>query len=307
MTAFRHFKINWEKKALAFRAFDTLPFGRWLYGFTQRHITKTVPRPLSPTAETGRWFTAHAKAFQEHGKKQLDAASHFEFGAGWDLFPNLVLWCYGMKEQFVYDLNRWARPDQINIVIRHLMVDPPPNCSRKPQCLLRENSDFEEDLILNYKIRYHAPADAGETDLESGSIDTISTTSVLEHIPFSQIPRLLSECHRLMHPSSVMSHVIDYSDHYSHSDANITAYNFLRFTERQWNRFNPGIHYQNRGRHKDFIKLFEGSGFRVVCETHHYPENSENELRSLALASPFRNLPITEILPLTGHIVLQKN
>ena len=149
---------------------------------------------MSPTRHTGRWFSEHVRSFEAHGQGDLGQVRHFEFGAGWDLFGNLVLWCYGLQTQHVYDLTRWARSDQINIVIRHLMEDPPPGAKRTPRDLLAESEYFEEDLRRRYGIHYHAPADAGKTDLEPESIDTIATTSVLEHIPAEQLPRLLAEC-----------------------------------------------------------------------------------------------------------------
>ena len=86
------------------------------------------------------------------------------------------------------------------------------------------------------------------------------TTSVLEHIPPEQIARILREAHRILPPGgAIMSHVIDYSDHYAHSDARITPYHYLSFEEPTWRRFNPGIHYQNRLRHVDYRPLFESA------------------------------------------------
>ena len=270
MQAFRKFKMNWKAKAFAFNTFDRMPLGREAYYFVQRHVTKTVPRVLSPTAYTARWFLEHSKVLEHHSLgRGLGAMSLFEFGAGWDLYGNCVAWCLGVERQTVYDLTRWAKPDQINIVLKHLQNEPPPGAVRVPAAMLPTSGPFEAGLKRSYGISYVAPNDAGATGLPSGSFDVVCTTSVLEHIPPDQIARIMKECHRLLPSGAVMSHVVDYSDHFAHSDPMITPYNFLSMDDKTWRRFNPGIHFQSRLRHSDYAKLFETAGFRVLsarCE-----------------------------------------
>jgi predicted SAM-dependent methyltransferase len=210
-----------------------------------------------------------------------------------------------MDNQLVVDLRRWARGAQINVIIRHLMKDPPPNAVRKPEVFVRPKS-FEEDLERHYAITYRAPFDAGDTKLPDGSIDLISTTSVWEHIPRAQIPRLLRECARLCHAGSIMSHAIDYTDHYAHSDPSITRYNFLQFTPEQWERYNPDIHYQNRLRHSDYRDMFEDAGFDVVEEHVWMPEDSERQSAKIKLAEDFVMYDRNNLLSWSGHFVLRK-
>lgn len=306
MSAFRAFKMDWRAKAAAFRLFDAAPLGDRLYYLAQRRITRTVPRRLSPTAATARRFLEHFEALRRHGVDP-GRARLFEFGAGWDLYGNLVAWCHGAERQLVFDLNRWARPDQVNHVIRHLAADPPPGAARLPERPVREDPrHFEADLLELYGIDYRAPADAGATGLPDGSIDAVLTTSVLEHVPAPQIRRLMAECRRLMHAGSVMSHIIDYSDHYAHSDDGIGPYNFLRFTEEEWRRFNPGIHHQNRMRHADHLRLFAECGLAVVEERSERPPDAEALLAGVALADPFRGRPAAELAPVVGHVVLRR-
>ena len=53
-----------------------------------------------------------------------------------------------------------------------------------------------------------------------------------------------------------MSHFIDMSDHFAHSDKNITIYNFLQFSTKQWGFIDNKIQPQNRLRHIDFVKMY---------------------------------------------------
>lgn len=300
------FRLGWRAKALAFSLLDAMPFGELLYRQLQRHVTKTVPRQLFPTSETVEWYLEGVRGVRTHYHDDLSEARLFEFGAGWDLYSNFVLWCYGVEHQTVCDLRRLVTPDQVNHVIRHLQADPPPGAGRVPSRVLSQADDFVERLSEFYGIRYRAPMDAAHTGLTSGSIDVVLTTSVLEHIPFAQLRPILRECHRLMRVGAVMSHIIDYSDHYAHSDSTITPYNFLRFEDSEWARFNTDLHHQNRGRHADYRSLFEEAGFRILEEWTEQPPDALDQLASVPRAGRFRDMPAAELAPTIGCFILGK-
>ena len=45
--------------------------------------------------------------------------------------------------------------------------------------------------------------------------------------------------------------------HYSCFDGTIGPYNFLRFSDELWGLVSPGLHYQNRLRRSDYLRLLE--------------------------------------------------
>ena len=302
MQAFRQVKLDWRLKAAAFRFFDAVPAGQFLYYLTQRYVTRTFPRRL---AEHDAWQIEHARTFQKWWMAEVSRARLFEFGAGWDLHSSLVQWCYGVNDQLSVDVTRLARPEQINHAIDHLRQHRPPGAVRIPQ--VRVTHQFERELLDHYGIRYAAPLDARATRLPDNSIDLVCTTSVLEHVPPDALRGILQECHRICRDGAVMSHVIDYTDHYAHSDAAITAYNFLRFSDPAWKRYNPAIHYQNRLRHHQYGELFRAAGFAVLAERAQQPENGETQLAVVPLAPAFQHLTTDQLLPGTGHWILVKN
>jgi hypothetical protein len=295
------FNIGWNAKAAAFRLFDRLPAGSTLHYVTQRRITRTIPRNLSDHAG---WQIEHARTFRRFYRGDLTQARLFEFGAGWDLHSSFVHWCYGINHQLVVDISRLAKLDLINLTIRHLQANPPDGSRRIPETLLSEPLD--DSLRRSYGIHYQAPADARHTHLEDGCIDLICTTSVLEHIPPNELRDILVECRRIASDNAVASHVVDYTDHYAHSDRSIGPYNFLRYSERQWQRFNPAIHYQNRLRHFQYGELFDAAGFRVLDEKRIEPDGAAAALQSVPLAPPFRDFSHTQLAPVTGHWVLAR-
>src|SRR5262249_3214776 len=86
---------DWRLKALAFRVLEHLPMQQTAYKMLQRHVTRSYPREHSPTRETSASHQHHVRAFRERFGP-LDAARLFEFGAGWDLYGNLVFWSLGI-------------------------------------------------------------------------------------------------------------------------------------------------------------------------------------------------------------------
>ena len=295
---------DWRLKALAFRVLEHLPMQRTAYALLQRHVTRSYPREHSPTRETSASHQHHVRAFRERFGP-LDAARLFEFGAGWDLYGNLVFWTLGINHQTVMDLSRWVDPSFVNGAIRHLQREPPEGAIRTPPALLPEGPGFDRSLERTYGIRYLAPADARDSRLPAGSVDLVATTSTLEHIPPPDLRAILRETRRLCHPRSVASHIIDYSDHFAHGDRQINVYNFLRYRPEEWARFNSAFHFQNRLRHRDFRPLFEEADFEVTDEYAEHDADAAEQLASVPLADDFRRYRTEEILPRVGRFVLR--
>jgi hypothetical protein len=129
---------------------------------------------------------------------------------------------------------------------------------------VRDRKWFRHDLCKHYGIDYRAPADARCTGLPDGSVDLITSTDTFEHIPRSDLCQVVRECFRILRPGAIASFRIDYGDHYAYSDPNITPYNFLQYTNRQWSRFCSALQYQNRLRHSDYLRLLAEAGFEVI-------------------------------------------
>jgi hypothetical protein len=57
---------------------------------------------------------------------------------------------------------------------------------------------------------------------------------------------------------------IDYEDHYGYTDPNVSPYQFLYYSERDWAKYSPPLHYQNRLRHSDYERIFASLAFEVL-------------------------------------------
>jgi SAM-dependent methyltransferase len=192
----------------------------------------------------------------------VEQATFYEFGAGKDLIVPLTYYCLGVGEQVVVDIRDLAREELVVDALRRLSAGVVPDLLRAPDAALGLSG--RQPRLAALGVAYRAPCDARATGLADASVDYITSTSTLEHIPADDIRLILRESRRILRPEGRMSMLIDYQDHYSYADSSISAYNFLRYDDREWARWNPSLQYQNRLRHSDYLAVFEAEGFDVV-------------------------------------------
>ena len=215
----------------------------------------------------------------------------FEFGAGKSLVQNLYLSNF-VKRQFVVDLYPMLDFELVDFDREQLL--------EIENLRLRSKIKNLKDLE-NYGIYYLAPYDATKIHLSNKSIDACISTNTLEHIPKFDIILIFSELYKKLKDEGIVSLIIDYSDHYAHSDNNISLLNFLKFSNRQWKRYNHNIHFQNRLRHYEYIDIFEKIGFRIIKENLFF---AEKNIPSLILDS-YKNLD-PSWKATSAHIILKK-
>jgi SAM-dependent methyltransferase len=91
--------------------------------------------------------------------------------------------------------------------------------------------------------------------IASGSVDLILSHSVLEHV--REPASTMAELDRVMAPSGIMLHAVDYRDHFFKY-----PYHFLLFPKRIWDRWlDPGD--LPRWRLGDHLKLLQAGGLRI--------------------------------------------
>lgn len=302
--------MNWKYKATLQCLFSVIPFGENINYFFQRRITKTLPIKEIEIKQKLLWTKKHIENFQKYNSSNLNQATFYEFGAGWDMAQPLLFYTMGIDHQIIVDIRRLVRAELINNsieIIRYLN-----NIfafSRLPKKYIKDKLDFEAVLFKIYGIQYKAPCDARKTGLSENSIDCITSTNTLEHIPPDEIKSILKECYRILKKDGILSFQIDYQDHYSYFDKNISVYNFLKFNQATWNIFfNPSLHYQNRLRHKEYLQLFSESGFHILEDNYYGGTLSDIEqIKTVKINKQFSKYDLNELVIRGTMIVLRKN
>jgi hypothetical protein len=255
--------MRWLAKAFLQKSLSALPQAERANYLLQRHVTHSLPGPEAGLRRRFERAERHIEAYGEHGPpRPLSEAVFYEFGAGWDLAVPLSFWALGVERQILVDLRPNVRTDLVNTSLERLERLAADRGLRAPGGSIASVAEVER----RFGIRYIAPLDARATGLSAGSVDFVTSTSTLEHIPEDELVPLLAECRRLLRPDGAVSSRIDLSDHFSHFDDSVSPYNFLRYSEQKWSLVNSKLLHQNRLRRSDYVSAFERAGFEVVAE-----------------------------------------
>lgn len=297
--------MRWQLKALTQQVFSRVPGGTSLNELAQEHVTrglKVTPELLERIRlSAARHWQAVRDLLPDEDPQQL---AGYEFGAGWHLGVAVALSFEGVGSQVLVDRSPLARPDLVCATIAAIAATGDP----EPSGPHRAEAPAEIDAALSaLGIRYLAPRDARATGLPAASVDFVTSTSTLEHIPEADLDAVLRECHRLLRPGGVLSAIIDYGDHYAHADASITSVNFLKYGPRQWKLYSPALHFQNRLRHSDHVARIANAGFEIVVE-HASPGNDADRalVASSRLHAAFFDRDPEDLIAREGHIVARR-
>lgn len=291
--------MRWLAKAALQRTLGALPQGERLNYVFQRHVLHSFP--LGDGAYRQKFTRAvnHLAAYSEYGPDvPAAAATFFEFGAGWDLAIPLSYALLGVGQQIVIDIRPSARIELVNDTIAAL-DRLRPELEQAAGGSLRDLGGpiaSTADLETRFGIHYLAPCDARATGLAAGIVGFVSSTDTCEHIPAADLAEVFAECRRLLRPGGAFSCRIDLQDHYSYFDGSLSRYNFLRFSDRRWALVNSPLHYQNRLRAPDYLRLVREAGLDLVVERPSGPsEQGLAGLEKLPLAKRFRSYPPEEL------------
>jgi hypothetical protein len=203
-----------------------------------------------------------------------------EIGAGWDLLLPLAMRGIGCGRLQCIDIYPHLNDSRIDAAVSLLHRIDPEGCgTRLPARVLEER----------YGIRYTAPCDARATGFDADSYDLFLSYNVLEHIPASDLPGIHAESFRLLGKGAVAIHNIDLQDHWAYANPRRSVHGFLSDGPLSWKFLNPPIHFQNRLRAKEHLRMLVEAGFEIVWkrETAATPEQLESLRRPGALRAEF--------------------
>ena len=161
------------------------------------------------------------------------------------------------------------------------------------ETIRNKNWDTPKDFLNQLKIDARK-GDARRTNVEGSSVDLIFSTVVLEHIDRKIIRELYTEFCRIGNKDAIMSHYIGLEDQYCGFDSSITPFNFLRYSDKEWARYNNPMIPLTRLRLTDHRALVEESGFALLHEESILGD--PEDLKSVPLADRFKGHPTEDLL-----------
>jgi len=309
--------MHWKLKAKMQSVVSLLPpsASYAAYYWIQRHFgglrrINPVSR-LSAGIET--WKRINKKGYDPSGKVFL------EIGTGRVPLIPVAYWLMGAQKTITLDLNPYLTEELIRESLQYISKNNEGIQSlfgtlldkQRLKALLAfvENATFSTYAFLELcRIEYIAPGDAANTFLASRSVDFHTSYTVLEHIPPEVLRQILEEGNRIIRDNGLFVHRIDYSDHFSHGDNNISAINFLQYSDDEWKRYAGNRYmYMNRLRHDDFISIFQSARHDILDDEPDRDRRSQELLRSgmLHLHEKFSSKP-EEIVSITASWIVSR-
>ena len=266
--------MNWKLKAIMQTLIDMLPFDLSYHVYYRIQRSCGALKTVNPLRDFEKSiYMLNAIKQQNH---KISGKDFLEIGTGRTINVPIGLWLCGASRIITVDVNPYLKEElvlesidyirQCRAAIKRLFgnFSKTVHFMNRLDQLIYTNGDLNTFLEL-MNIEYLAPADASFLHIENDSIDFFFTVNVFEHIPADIIKNILLEAKRVLRKDGLMIHRIDLSDHFSHSDRSITAINFLRFSEKQWNTWAGNrFMYHNRLRAYEFYELFEQQDVNIL-------------------------------------------
>ena len=239
-----------------------------------------------------------------------------EVGSGRSLVVPLYLWLMGASKIVTVDLNRYLKVEIFLKDIKYITsnLNNPEFFSHDILCSDRFNQLFQlnvSDLSIKaikdiFSIDYIAPGDATNLSVDDNYFDYHISYTVFEHIPPIILKNLLSEAKRVVKNGSLCIHCIDYTDHFAHSDSQISLINFYKYSDLIWKLLAGNqFMYQNRIRHSEIIDLYASAQHEIVdadCDV----DAGLLELINtglIRLNNKFRKLEPTDLATVTAWVI----
>jgi SAM-dependent methyltransferase len=163
-----------------------------------------------------------------------------------------------------------------------------------------EGAKSNAEVMERLRATYETDGLVSLTKVPSASVDFVFSSAVLEHIRLHEFPDLLKHLRRIIKPTGVAAHTIDFRDHLQ------SGLNNLRFTERVWESSfmaNSGF-YTNRIPWPQMSQMFEKSGFSVEAkQLQFWPHGLPTPQAKMAM--PYRQMPADDFRVYLSHVVLR--
>jgi SAM-dependent methyltransferase len=296
--------MNWRAKGAVQKILAGMPLGERVNNLLQVRLGALRNFDGQVSAKVDDWIGT-IDLLKTCGAKIADS-SLLEIGTGW--FPALPVcfWLVGAHNCLTYDLRRYLNSDLTHKMVIALEphLDTIARAAGVPLETVRERySKLGTDILRACGITYRAPGDAAHTGLPNQSIDVVFSNSVLEHVTPEDLSAIMYETRRILRPSGVAVHCVACNDHYANFDRGISYVNYLRYSAREWRRWNNSLQYQNRLRAPDFLRIAEDSGLDVVITRQYVRPGVEAALLTLRIAPEFSNYSRAELAATTINFV----
>ena len=294
--------MKWVLKAVVQKTISFLPGGNKINFLFQKYITKGVFLTDEYFLDRLEHAKEHLDAFKNYAK--IDLQSTLELGTGWYPVVPISMFLSGAEKIITLDISELCNKERLSTTLEmfskyiadnklenYISVRADRMEVLKKLIVEKDRLSFGE-MLKQLKINYILK-DARKLDLPSAAISLIHSNNTFEHVYTEVLKEILMEFKRLTAKGGIMSHFVDMSDHFAHSDKSITIYNYLQFSERRWSRIDNSIQPQNRMRITHYRKIYRELHIPITKEE--LRPGSLKELSSVKVHQEFSTIPKEEL------------
>jgi len=304
---------SWLLKAALQRIIGCLPRSYWWNGLFQKYFTKGYYPSRGSFEDKLNFCRQHLDYYFKYSLSPRSNFRALELGTGpWPIVP-LGLYLCGASEIWTYDVVPLLQRDTLRRTLelfsefkyggsleQVLGQIEQERFSRLEELLGHVETMGPAELLQRLNIHAYI-GDARTTTLPAKSVDLIFSTVVLEMIDAEILNSLFVEFRRVASPDGIMSHYVGLADQYASFDKSISPYNFLKYSDRQWNFLNNPIIPHSRLRLADYRELYALTGWNVVEERN--MSGSLEDLKKIPIAPKFKKYAAEDLLVLASWLV----
>lgn len=302
---------KWILKAVVQKTISFMPYKHKINYFFQKYVTKGV----FLTDEYFEDRLTHAGNHLKYYKKYANNTplkTTLELGTGWYPVVPISLFLNGAQNIYTLDISTLSNKDHVLTTIEKFCdyhdrgklnqyIDIIPSRMDVLKSLLKDSAALSlEDLTRRLYLHYLVQ-DARHITLENQVIDLIHSNNTFEHIFPEILESILIEFKRISNPGGIQSHFVDMSDHFAHYDQSINIYNYLQFSDKQWQVIDNDIQPQNRWRINDYKALYQKVG--ITISDVDYRKGSLEKLQTIDLAEKYKDYPPQDLAVSHCHII----
>lgn len=283
-----------QRKTLILKAINKLPhkLGYLIYHFLQKKSFKSIELNIISNKNS----IEKIKSILTKKNIEIKNKNIIEIGSGWlPIMPFLFKLELKISKISTYDINKHYSNKRVKLT-----------------CQYFKNLKFKTHKCLNIKlpdfIDYYPRTNIINTNI-GNNFNLIYSRFVLEHVT----PNDILEMHKKFYSESrddiKIIHLISPSDHRAYSDNSLSIYDFLQYSDNDWNKIQTKFDYHNRLRLPEYLDIFNKTGFTVSYieyDTAEFNSEKYKKYKKLRIHSDYNKFSEKEILAGSIVVLLEK-
>lgn len=282
-------------KTTLLNAIDLMPsnVGYMLYHELQKRVTSSTSSKVESNYNS---FKVIERILSKADVKSLKTI--LEVGSGWmPIMPYFFKYFGSSDKIYTYDINNHYDNkyiDELNSIFK---------------------SKYKKDVILG-SGKYHFPKFIKYfpnqnviTSKLPEEVDLVFSRFVLEHVTPEDLLKMHQKFAKDLPSNTLILHLISPSDHRAYSDKSVSHYDFLKYSQKEWDGIQTKFDYHNRMRLPQYLDTFSNAGFEVVHLEYDKVDTSSEKyqkFKKLKLHVDFESFSEEELLAGSINVLLRK-